>query len=68
MKRVLVTGGAGFIGAHLVKKLIDNNFNIKKSASNLIVNFLRQAIRDGYFHADLHQGNLFLNKDYVKTH
>ena len=28
MKRVLVTGGAGFIGAHLVKKLIDNKFNV----------------------------------------
>ena len=49
--------------ADKIKKLIDNNFNIKKSASNLIVNFLRQAIRDGYFPADLHQGNLFLNKE-----
>ena len=28
MKRVLVTGGAGFIGAHLVKKLIDNKYNV----------------------------------------
>ena len=35
--------------------------NIKQAAKNLIINFLRQSIRDGYFHADLHQGNLFLN-------
>ena len=42
------------VNAHAdkIKTLTDNNFNIKKSASNLIVNFLRQAIRDGYFHLD----------------
>src|SRR5690606_31548978 len=28
-------------------------------AKNLLQAFLRHAIRDGYFHADLHQGNLF---------
>lgn len=29
-------------------------------ASTLVSAFLRQAIGDGYFHADLHQGNLFV--------
>ena len=62
-KRVLTMEKVNGTPADKIKTLIDNNFNIKKSASNLIVNFLRQAIRDGYFHADLHQGNLFLNKE-----
>ena len=28
-------------------------------ARNVLQNFLRHAIRDGYFHADMHPGNLF---------
>lgn len=31
----------------------------KKLAASLIQSFLRQAIRDGFFHADMHPGNLF---------
>jgi ubiquinone biosynthesis protein len=31
----------------------------KALAKHLLQNFLRQSIRDGYFHADLHPGNLF---------
>ena len=30
-------------------------------ASDLIQHFLRQAVRDGFFHADMHQGNIFIN-------
>ncbi len=32
-------------------------------AERLMQVFLRQAIRDGFFHADLHQGNLFVEAD-----
>ena len=29
---------------------------------SVIQSFLRQALRDGFFHADMHQGNLFANR------
>ncbi|WP_428699256.1 2-polyprenylphenol 6-hydroxylase [Stappia sp.] len=31
--------------------------------ANIIQSFLRHAVRDGFFHADMHQGNLFLEPD-----
>jgi len=37
-KTILLTGGTGFLGSHLVKRLIDENYNIvvvKRSTSNL---------------------------------
>ena len=35
----------------------------KDLASRLVVAFLTQAISGGYFHADMHQGNLFVEAD-----
>jgi ubiquinone biosynthesis protein len=32
-------------------------------ANRLVLTFLRQAISEGYFHADMHQGNLFVRAD-----
>ncbi len=40
-------------------KLLD--VNIKTLARDIIQHFLRHAVRDGYFHADMHQGNLLVD-------
>ena len=45
------------------EELKNKNFNTKKIAEDIIQNFLRHAVRDGFFHADMHQGNIFINKD-----
>jgi ubiquinone biosynthesis protein len=34
-----------------------------KIAEKLVLTFLRQAISEGFFHADMHQGNLFVRPD-----
>lgn len=39
--------------------LIDAGYDVSVLASKLVRAFLRQAISDGFFHADMHQGNLF---------
>ena len=43
--------------------LEEKGVNLKKIAENLIQHFLRQAVRDGFFHGDMHQGNLFVDDD-----
>ena len=43
--------------------LIAAGHDPKLLATTLIRAFLRQAVVDGYFHADLHQGNLFALND-----
>ena len=44
-------------------ELKNRNLNTKKIAEDVIQNFLRHAVRDGFFHADMHQGNIFIDKD-----
>ena len=43
--------------------LKSKKINIKVIATDVIQHFLRHAVRDGFFHADMHQGNLFINED-----
>ena len=43
--------------------LIAAGHDVKALASRLVNAFLRQAISDGFFHADMHQGNLFVTAD-----
>ncbi|KQZ97808.1 2-polyprenylphenol hydroxylase [Mesorhizobium sp. Root157] len=37
--------------------------DLKAIATNLIQSFLRHTLRDGFFHADMHPGNLFVEAD-----
>jgi ubiquinone biosynthesis protein len=38
-------------------------FDLPALAKGLIQTFLRHALRDGFFHADMHPGNLFVDDD-----
>ena len=37
--------------------------DLKLLAANLVQSFLRHTLRDGFFHADMHPGNLFVEAD-----
>jgi ubiquinone biosynthesis protein len=45
------------------ERLVAEGHDLKALAANLVRAFLRQAVVDGFFHADLHQGNLFALRD-----
>jgi ubiquinone biosynthesis protein len=44
-------------------RLQAKGFDLAQLARALIQTFLRQALRDGFFHADMHPGNLFVDDD-----
>ncbi len=45
------------------KAIIAAGHDPKALAARLVNTFLRQAIAEGFFHADMHQGNLFVTPD-----
>ena len=62
-KKVLCLDRVDGISIREVDNLKSLNIDIQKLAKNIIQHFLRHAVRDGFFHADMHQGNLFVTKD-----
>ena len=44
------------------KALAASGHDLKTLGRVVIQSFLRHALRDGFFHADMHQGNLFLDR------
>ena len=46
-----------------VKALSDVGHDLPKLANSLNQSFLRHVLRDGFFHADMHPGNLFVDAD-----
>ena len=43
-------------------RVVREGYDLKDLARNVLQSFLRHAMRDGFFHADMHQGNLFVDK------
>ncbi len=46
-----------------VAELRRRGYDLPKLGAVVIQTFLRHAMRDGFFHADMHQGNLFIDRD-----
>ena len=45
------------------KKILQNNFDKKIIAQNLVLAYFQQVYVHGFFHADMHPGNLFLKEN-----
>jgi len=46
-----------------VDGLIEDGHDLEALGAAVIQSFLRHTLRDGFFHADMHQGNLFVHPD-----
>jgi ubiquinone biosynthesis protein len=62
-RRVLTLEWLDGIKLNRRDELIAAGHDVRNLAAILVRSFLRQAVVDGYFHADLHQGNLFALPD-----
>jgi ubiquinone biosynthesis protein len=62
-RRVLTTEWIDGIALSSPEKIRAAGFDVEALADGLIQNFLRHAIRDGFFHADMHPGNLFIDPE-----
>ena len=60
-QKVLVTEWINAIGINDKEKLLQAGLNLEKVTENLSIAFLNQSFRDGFFHADIHPGNLFVD-------
>jgi len=57
-RRVMTLDWAEGIPLGEVAALVDAGTDLRDMGARVIQMFLRHALRDGYFHADMHQGNL----------
>lgn len=64
-RSVLTTEWVNGLKMSDVEAIKEQDHDCPGIARTLIQSFLRQAVRDGFFHADMHQGNLFLADDGV---
>ncbi len=60
-EQVLTTSWMDGIPVRKTDELEAANIDAKTVSTNLMQSFLLHAIRDGFFHADMHPGNLFVD-------
>ena len=60
-RRVLATEWIDATPLKDIDTLRAKGHDLKRIATNVIQSFLRHALRDGFFHADMHPGNLFVD-------
>ncbi len=61
-REVLTTEWIDGIPMSNLEALREAGLDFPKLGANIIQSFLRHAVRDGFFHADMHQGNLFVDR------
>ena len=62
-QRVLTIEWVDGIPINDIEALNKARLDLPDLANRVIQAFLRQALRDGFFHADMHQGNLLVEED-----
>lgn len=62
-KSVMVMEWIDGIKLNDMEALKASGHNLRDLGQTVIQSFLRHALRDGFFHADMHPGNLFLDRD-----
>ena len=62
-KRILTLDKVNGVSIREMDLLKQNNVDLKILSQNLIQHFLRQAVRDGFFHGDMHHEKLFVNSN-----
>jgi ubiquinone biosynthesis protein len=62
-KKILCLDKVNGISIRDTENLKSLNIDTKKLSKDIIQHFLRHAVRDGFFHGDMHQGNIFVNKN-----
>jgi ubiquinone biosynthesis protein len=61
-KKVLALDKVDGISIREQELLKKSGVDLKILSESLIQHFLKQAVRDGFFHGDMHQGNLFVDR------
>jgi ubiquinone biosynthesis protein len=62
-KRILTMQWLDGTSIYEREELIKNNIDLNKLATSFAIMFFNQTFSNGFFHADLHQGNILVNNE-----